>query len=93
MGSPNDPHDLPDAGSKPTTPPPAVRRRSTPVRVVATADGQQWVVREVPPSQFDRRGTASLVFVSDHAMRRVRDFPADWFDWPDAELLAVSLRK
>ena len=25
--------------------------------------------------------------------RVVRDFPADWFDWPDDDLLAVSRRR
>lgn len=87
--------DSSDAANTPAIPAPVEGRRSgaTRVRVVATSDGHQWVVREVQPSQFDRRGTSSLVFVSDHAMRRVRDYPPDWYEWSDEDLLAVSLRK
>ena len=34
----------------------------------------------------------SLIFASDAAVRRVRDYPPDWFDLPDNELLALSWR-
>ncbi|HEY9228285.1 MAG TPA: hypothetical protein VIP11_16635 [Gemmatimonadaceae bacterium] len=63
------------------------------VRIVATADGRQWVVREVPPLYVDGKDGGSLVFSSDHVMRRVRNYPLDWFDKPDAELISVSLRR
>ena len=61
------------------------------VRVIAS-EGRHWIVRELPPRSLDR-GVGSLVFVSDHAMRRVRDYPPDWFDCSDADLLAVSRRR
>ena len=61
------------------------------VRVIAS-EGHHWIVRELPPRPADR-GSGSLVFVANHAMRRVRDYPADWFDRSDADLLAVSWRR
>ena len=62
------------------------RRSATRVRVVSASDGHHWVVRE-------DGATASLLFSSNRAVRRVRDYPVDWFDWPDDELLAVSERR
>jgi hypothetical protein len=63
------------------------------VRVVAATDGRQWVVKEVPSSQSDGGDGPSLLFSSNSVIRRVRDFPPDWFDWSDEELIAVSLRR
>lgn len=40
---------------------------------------------------YDRRGR-TLVFESDHAMRRVRTYPAHWRELTDEELYAVSWR-
>ena len=34
----------------------------------------------------------SLIFASDSAVRRVRHYPANWFDLPDDELLVLSWR-
>ena len=39
---------------------------------------------------FDRRSGMSLVFSSEGAMRRVRNYPADWMDLSDEELIALS---
>jgi hypothetical protein len=80
----------------PAAPTALTQRRAEPaplrrVRVIAS-EGRHWIVRELPPRSLDR-GFGSLVFVSDHAMRRVRDYPADWFDCSDADLLAVSRRR
>jgi len=47
-------------------------------------DGVLWLVYEVGPP-YDGRGT-SLVFESEHVVRRVRNYPARWRDSPDAEL-------
>ena len=62
-------------------------------RVIVDGDGRTWIVREMPPAIYDRRGAPSLVFVTDDVMRRVRDYPADWFQRPDAELYGLSLRR
>lgn len=51
-----------------------------------------WHVYEhVPP--YDRRSRPSLVFVSDVAMRRVRDYPVQWWELADDALMAVSWRR
>jgi hypothetical protein len=52
--------------------------------------GAVWLVYELPAMPFDRRSTPSLVFESDNAVRRVRDFPSDWRALTDEELFALS---
>ena len=54
------------------------------------SDGVLWLVYELPPSPFDRRQTASLLFESDIAIRRVRNYPGDWRTLSDDELFALS---
>lgn len=51
-----------------------------------------WHIYEHVPL-YDRRSQPSLVFVSDVAMRRVRDFPAQWWELPDDALMALSWRR
>jgi hypothetical protein len=53
-------------------------------------DGVPWLVYELPPLPFDRRCTPSLVFESDHTVRRVRDFPEQWRTLSDDDLFALS---
>lgn len=53
-------------------------------------DAQVWRVSEQPFSEYDRRSGYSLIFTSDLAVRRVRDYPAGWFDLPERELAALS---
>lgn len=60
------------------------------VRVFQDADGSRWRVYEQPFSDYDRRTGMSLIFASEAAVRRVRDFPADWTTLSDDELLALS---
>jgi hypothetical protein len=59
-------------------------------RVFFDADGTRWHVSERPFADYDRRRGASLIFASDAAVRRVRDYPADWHTLSDADLLALS---
>ena len=54
--------------------------------------GQQWLVSEQPFSEYDRRTGLSLIFASELAVRRVRDYPSDWFTLSDADLAALSWR-
>lgn len=65
---------------------PSARRRVVSVGLTI------WHIYEHVP-QYDRRTQPSLVFVSDVAMRRVRDFPPQWWDLPDETLMAVSWRR
>ena len=54
--------------------------------------GQDWLVSEQPFSEYDRRRGFSLIFASELAVRRVRDYPSDWFTLSDPELAALSWR-
>jgi hypothetical protein len=53
-------------------------------------EGERWLVYELL-STYDRRG-GSLVFESDNVVRRVRDYPANWREVADADLLSVMER-
>jgi hypothetical protein len=54
--------------------------------------GQTWLVSERPFSEYDRRRGSSLIFSSELAVRRVRDYPSDWFALSDRDLAALSWR-
>jgi hypothetical protein len=54
--------------------------------------GQTWLVSERPYSEYDRRSGSSLIFASELAVRRVRDYPSDWFALSDRDLAALSWR-
>ena len=54
--------------------------------------GQTWLVTEQPFSEYDRRRGSSLIFSSELAVRRVRDYPSDWFTLSEPALLALSWR-
>ena len=57
-----------------------------------SADGLRWVVQEVQAPAFDRRGGTHLLFDGETIMRRVREFPKNWFDLSDEELYELSRR-
>jgi hypothetical protein len=61
-----------------------------PTRSFLDADGAHWLVYEQSFGDYDRRSGMSLIFSSDAAVRRVRDYPADWFNLPDEDLAALS---
>ncbi|MEP6622094.1 MAG: hypothetical protein ABJE47_22420 [bacterium] len=68
----------------------AMTSNDSPVqRSFVDADGMRWRVYEQPTSDYDRR-RQSLIFASETAVRRVRDFPANWTDLSDDELTALS---
>ncbi len=60
------------------------------VRVFIDVDGAQWHVSERAYADYDRRRGSSLIFTSDAAVRRVRNYPATWYDLAEVELLALS---
>lgn len=62
------------------------------MRRVLGTDGREWRVREVPHPPYDRRAGSCLIFDTTDAARRVRDYPANWFDLTDDELFALSLK-
>jgi hypothetical protein len=49
--------------------------------------GRLWEVFEDSRESYAER---SLIFQTHGLMRRIRDFPADWREMPDAELAALS---
>lgn len=67
-------------------------RRVATGRTVHASDGY-WRVYEVESGPYDRRSGPSLIFESDGVLRRVRDYPANWRELPDAELMEVSWRR
>jgi hypothetical protein len=62
------------------------------VRFFTDADGIGWHVREQPFSEYDRRRGRSLIFASESAVRRVRDYPDDWHTLSDEQLSLLSWR-
>ena len=65
---------------------------ATRARTLVDAEGAQWRIFEQAFSDYDRRKGLSLIFASDSAVRRVRAYPANWYDLPDDELLLLSWR-
>ena len=71
-------------------PPAHAAHGAAPVRVFVDADGTRWQVSERPFADYDRRRGLSLIFASDSVVRRVREYPANWFLLSDEELSALS---
>jgi hypothetical protein len=63
-----------------------------PRRLLIDPAGRAWDVFEAP-LPYDRRGGKSLVFAANDIMRRVRTYPANWFELPDPALLELSNNK
>ena len=61
-----------------------------PFRTFVDDEGASWRVFEQAFSDYDRRTGVSLIFASEGAVRRVRDYPTNWMDLSDAELMALS---
>ncbi|MDB4892204.1 MAG: hypothetical protein JWL61_4059 [Gemmatimonadetes bacterium] len=59
-------------------------------RTFLDVEGTRWQVYEQAFGDYDRRSGMSLIFASESAVRRVRDFPAEWTQLTDEELLALS---
>ena len=63
-----------------------------PTRTFTDDLGQTWLVTERPFSEYDRRRGSSLIFSSELAVRRVRDYPSDWHTLSERALAALSWR-
>ncbi len=61
-----------------------------PGRTFLDVEGTRWQVYEQSFGDYDRRSGMSLIFASEAAVRRVRDFPSDWRLLTDEALLALS---
>jgi hypothetical protein len=59
-------------------------------RTFVDAEGVHWYVYEQAFSEYDRRSGVSLIFSSDAAVRRVRDYPDNWVTLSDAQLTELS---
>jgi hypothetical protein len=64
--------------------------RSARARTYLDEHGQRWLVTEQPFSQYDRRSGYSLIFASDLAVRRVREYPNDWDSLSVEALMELS---
>jgi hypothetical protein len=60
-----------------------------PVRTVEWG-GVVWRVWEAHIGPYDRRSGPHLFFESAGAVRRVREYPADWHTLPDDALMRVA---
>ncbi len=54
-------------------------------------DSKAWTVREERNRFGDRDPGRSLIFESPSLIRRVRTYPADWFELTDDALFRLSL--
>jgi hypothetical protein len=59
-------------------------------RVFVDIEGVRWHVHEQPFSEYDRRKGCSLIFASEGAVRRVREYPEDWMSLTDDALADLS---
>lgn len=64
---------------------------SSVLRTVRDTTGREWRVRETPPPSYDRRQRPSLIFDCDSVIRRVRDYPKNWYELSNEDLFALSL--
>jgi hypothetical protein len=62
------------------------------VRTIQDDTGRTWTVSE-KQLVTDSQATPSLLCVTDYSIRRVREYPANWFKLSDPELFAVSLNR
>lgn len=69
---------------------PSTDSTTPPSRSFLDTEGAYWVVYEQAFAAYDRRSGMSLIFSNESAVRRVRDYPADWFDLSDDDLAALS---
>jgi len=53
-------------------------------------EGQRWLVYELPST--DDRRSSSLVFETENLVRRVRNYPENWRELLDADLLPLMER-
>ena len=79
-----------------------VNYRKSPERPVRSDEGRRtftddegvfWDVREVKSPDYDRRISGSLLFESIHAVRRVRNYPADWHSLSEPALMELSRQR
>jgi hypothetical protein len=59
-------------------------------RAYTDDEGITWEVREVPNPDYDRRSGSSLIFASTGAVRRVRNFPPNWMELSERDLVDLS---
>lgn len=77
--------------SEPPIPVQSSQESSTPQsRSFVDHDGVHWTVYEQAFGEYDRRSSSSLIFNSDSAVRRVRNYPANWLDLSERELMELS---
>jgi hypothetical protein len=74
------------------TPPRPRRQDDLRRRYFHDAEGQDWEVSEASLPAYDRRSGSCLIFESRDVIRRVRNFPSNWFELSERELRDLSLK-
>jgi hypothetical protein len=68
-----------------------IESSDSPVRYIVDGDRRRWTVREIASNRYDRRDSRDLVFMARDIVRRVRNYPAEWYALEDDALYALSL--
>ena len=72
------------------TPPRPRRQDELRRRYFRGANGEEWEVFEAPLPSYDRRSGFCLIFESRDVIRRVRNYPSNWYELSEGELRDVS---
>jgi hypothetical protein len=57
---------------------------------ILSRDGVHWAVREEPWPTVDRRASRCLIFDGVNVVRRVRNYPPNWFTLSDDALYSLT---
>jgi hypothetical protein len=66
--------------------------RATPpggVRIIDEPTGASWLVREVEYACAEGP-SRSLIFMSQGELRRIRNYPPEWVEWTDVDLMRLA---
>jgi hypothetical protein len=72
------------------TPPRPRRQDELRRRYFRGANGEDWEVFEAPLPAYDRRSGFCLIFESRDIIRRVRNYPSNWYDLSEGALRELS---
>ena len=74
------------------SPPDGFELSSRPHERRVLAENDVWCVYELQPTRYSPNRAGCLVFESTKVVRRVRDYPPNWRDLCDADLILLKER-